>query len=311
MSRWFRHYAGMCSDPKFGGIARRAKVSRDRAVFVFAFILETAAERNASGAYDWDADSVADLLNCETDEIERVYRELIAAGMIESECVSKWSTRQHESDKDATNAERQARYKARRKANGNGGNAPVTGGGNESNAPVETDTETEKKETTTDVVVAQEPAPKPVKAVRSTKARTSMDPDLKPTMDDARVAREHGMSGPEMAREWPQWKNHHIAKGSLMASWPASWGTWCSNFEKFKNARGSPRQPVGSLMAQVANGTYRGNGDEYDSSEYQSGQTSRGTEPPRRGSDRALPEPGGDDSAGPLLDLRVAGASWG
>lgn len=168
----------------------------------------------------------------------------------------------------------------------------------------------EREETTPGGVVVRGPAPKPPKAPRS-KPKTSIDPHLKPTTDDARVAQEHGMSAADMVREWPQFKNYHISKDSKMADWSAAWGTWCGNFQKFKQARGSPRQPVGSLMAQVANGTYRGNGDEYDSSEYQSGQTSRSTEPPRRGSDRALPEPGGDDSAGPLLDLRVAGASWG
>jgi hypothetical protein len=91
VSRWFRHYAGMCSDPKFGGIARRAKVGRDRAVFVFAYILECASEANAGGAFAWDADAVADILNCETAEITAVFSEIEAAGLIAGGVVTSWA----------------------------------------------------------------------------------------------------------------------------------------------------------------------------------------------------------------------------
>tara|TARA_R110000868_G_scaffold395162_1_gene666723 strand:+ start:43 stop:561 length:519 start_codon:yes stop_codon:yes gene_type:complete len=91
MGRWFRHYAGMCADPKFGGVARRAKVGRDRVVFVFAFILESASERNNGGSYDWDADAIADLLNCETDEITRVHGELEASGIVGEGRIASWA----------------------------------------------------------------------------------------------------------------------------------------------------------------------------------------------------------------------------
>jgi len=140
MSRWFRHYTGMCSDPKFGGIARRAKVGRDRAVFVFAFILESASEKNDGGAFDWDADSVADLLNCQTEEIEAVYSELTAAGMVADGIVGNWAKRQFESDKDATAAERQRRFRNKAKAV-----TPVTDVSRVTNAPQSTDTDTENR----------------------------------------------------------------------------------------------------------------------------------------------------------------------
>lgn len=143
MSRWFRHYAGMCADPKFGGIARRAKVGRDRVVFVFSCILESASERNNGGSYEWDADAVADLLNCETDEIQRVHAELEASGLVEAGHISSWAKRQFESDKDATAAERQRRFRDKSKAV-----TPVTDVSRVTNAPhsTETDTDTEKKE---------------------------------------------------------------------------------------------------------------------------------------------------------------------
>jgi hypothetical protein len=154
VSRWFRHYAGMCSDPKFGGIARRAKVGRDRAVFVFAYILECASEANSGGAFAWDADAVADILNCETAEITAVYSEIEAAGLVADGMVTSWAKRQFESDKDPTNADRQRKYRAR--------NGRVTGESRPDNAAhsTETETEEEKKE---EISVPSEPRPKQVR----------------------------------------------------------------------------------------------------------------------------------------------------
>lgn len=146
MNRWFRHYVGLCADPKFGGVARRAKVARDRVVFVFCFLLESATERNDGGAYDWDADAVADLLNCETAEIDRVYAELQASGMLSEDRIAKWSSRQYEGDKDPTNAERQRRHRQRQ---AQAAAAPavteagVTGVTGVTNAPQRTDTDTD------------------------------------------------------------------------------------------------------------------------------------------------------------------------
>jgi hypothetical protein len=144
MSRWFRHYAGMCADPKFGGIARRAKVGRDRVVFVFCCILEGASERNNGGSYEWDADAVADLLNCETDEIERVHAELAASGIVDAGRITSWSKRQFESDKDATAAERQRRFRDKSKAV-----TPVTDASRVTNAPHSTETDTDTEEAAT------------------------------------------------------------------------------------------------------------------------------------------------------------------
>jgi hypothetical protein len=152
MSRWFRHYAGMCSDPKFGGIARRAKVGRDRAVFVFAFILESASEKNEGGAFDWDADAVADLLNCPTEEIEAVYRELTLAGMVVEGVVGNWAKRQFESDKDATAAERQRRFRNKSKTV-----TPVTDVSRVTNAPQSTETDTENRTVGTSVPTDADP----------------------------------------------------------------------------------------------------------------------------------------------------------
>lgn len=163
--------------------------------------------------------------------------------------------------------------------------------------------EKDKEVTTPNGVVAQ-PAPKRAKRARS--SSTQIDPDRKPTVHDARVAQEHGMSGPDMAREWPQFKNYHIAKGSLMADWSAAWRTWCGNFQKFKS-RASPNSG-GSVLARLATEDldflHVAQPSEHDLAGAVPGPANQGAS----GFAGALPERGRDDGCGLVLDLRPAGA---
>lgn len=135
MSRWFRHYAGLTADPKFGGIARRSKATKERVVFVWCCLLESAAEANDGGTFGIDADSIADLLGCDTADVEMILAQLEAAGLVGSGRVAKWASRQFEND---TSASRTRRYRDRKRhgdVTATGGDATVT--------PPETETETE------------------------------------------------------------------------------------------------------------------------------------------------------------------------
>ncbi|MBF9234699.1 hypothetical protein [Microvirga alba] len=114
MTRWFRHYTGLATDPKFGGIARRAKATRERVVFVWCYILESASETQDGGAFDNDADAIADVLGCETESVAGILAEMARMGMIEDGRVCRWSDRQYESD---TSTER-SRKSRQRKRNG-------------------------------------------------------------------------------------------------------------------------------------------------------------------------------------------------
>lgn len=137
MSRWFRHYAGLTADPKFGGIARRAKATKERVVFVWCCLLESAADANEGGAYGIDADSIADLLGCETAEIEAILQQFEAAGLIGAGRIAKWADRQFESD---TSASRTRRYRERKRL----GDDDVTSQAVTVTPPeTETDTDTE------------------------------------------------------------------------------------------------------------------------------------------------------------------------
>lgn len=63
-----------------------------------------------------------------------------------------------------------------------------------------------------------------------TRARTAFPADWTPGADELEVATKAGMDERTRRHEWGQFRSHHEAKGSLMASWPAAWRTWCGNY---------------------------------------------------------------------------------
>lgn len=164
---WFRHYVGMATDPKFGGIARRAKETRERVVFIWSCILESASHLNENGKFLIDIDVMADLLHCENDSIETILIQLESCGLTENGAVTKWHSRQYLSD---NSTERSRRHRTKKRQSGNncsdnsGGNDDATLHGvagtasNASATPPEsesdTDTETEKDKETKVVSVS-------------------------------------------------------------------------------------------------------------------------------------------------------------
>ncbi|MCC0808569.1 hypothetical protein FPV16_20560 [Methylobacterium sp. W2] len=160
MSRWFRHYAGLTTDPKFGGVARRSKASRERVVFVWCCLLESAAEVNEGGRFAIDADSIADVLSCETAEVQAILDQMEASGLLADSRVGKWADRQFESD---TSASRTRRYREKKRH----GDDTVTSrdGGV---TPPETETETD-----TELALVEPPEPLPEKPETDTRTAAS------------------------------------------------------------------------------------------------------------------------------------------
>ncbi len=120
MSRWFRHYAGMMRDDKLVRVAIRAKQPIERVVWVYAAILESAAEIDEDGRYDFDTAEAAYFLRADETDVHAIVGELSAQGRIVGDCVVKWSDRQFSSDRSA---ERQRRDRERK----TGGDAGVRG----------------------------------------------------------------------------------------------------------------------------------------------------------------------------------------
>lgn len=112
MSRWFRHYAGMCRDDKLVSAALRSKQTVERVVWVWSAILESAAELNDEGRYAVDAEELAWFLRCKTPPIAAVFDALEATGRIGDGRVCSWSKRQYKVD---SSADRVKRYRSARK----------------------------------------------------------------------------------------------------------------------------------------------------------------------------------------------------
>jgi hypothetical protein len=131
MSRWFRHYAGMMADPKFGAIARRSKTSRAEVLFVWGCILESAAE-SESAAYVWDADLCGELLNCDSERAQLIHDEMERSGLVAGGRVTSWDRRQFVSD---NSTERSRKHRATKR----NGDATLQG---VAASPPKTETET-------------------------------------------------------------------------------------------------------------------------------------------------------------------------
>lgn len=148
MSRWFRHYAGMMRDDKLVRVAIKTKQPVERVLWVWGAILESAAEIDDFGKFDFDQAEAAYFLRAKPATIAAIFSALEEAGHIADNAVSKWKSRQFQSDKSK---DRVAAHRAKKRsvtANDvdqvQSGNAGVTLQGRHCNAP-ETETETEKK----------------------------------------------------------------------------------------------------------------------------------------------------------------------
>lgn len=113
MSRWFRHYAGMARDDKIVRASLKAGQPIERTAWVWAAILESAAEIDDGGRFELDAAEVAYFLRADEPDIARILSALADGGRIAGDHVVHWSDRQFQSDRSA---ERQRRHRDKQKA---------------------------------------------------------------------------------------------------------------------------------------------------------------------------------------------------
>jgi hypothetical protein len=149
MSRWFRHYAGMCRDEKLVSVAIKSKQPIERVVWVYGAILESAAEIDDNGRYQLDAAEVAYFLRADEADILAIEGELCSAERTNNFYVVAWSKRQFASDRSK---QRVATYRERKRSAGSQAYSieasrkdEVTLQKRHCNSP-EAETETEKKE---------------------------------------------------------------------------------------------------------------------------------------------------------------------
>lgn len=216
MSRWFRHYAGMMRDDKLVRVAVKAKQPVERVVWVWGAILESAAEINDGGRYEFHAGEAAYFLRADETDLCGIEAVLVEMAHIHDGRVVKWGDRQYQSDGAA---ERQKRYRERRKGTSDGvrDDSDVTRDVTQTSrdgvvTPQETETETYQKE---------EPN-------GSSKKRGTRIPD--DWMPDAADALAAGLpvqnTSLEASKFRDYWRSLPGQRG-VKLDWPATWRNWC------------------------------------------------------------------------------------
>lgn len=87
------------------------------------------------------------------------------------------------------------------------------------------------------------------------KVRATIDPDLVMSEKNKKYATDRGFSATYAATVFDNFKNYHLAKGSLMLDWDAAWRTWVGNETRFTRHGGPPGRP-----SRPGGGVY---GDDY------------------------------------------------
>ena len=251
MSRWFRHYAGMMRDEKLVRVAVRSKQTVERVVWVWGAILESAAEINDAGRYEFDTGEAAYFLRCDEDELVRIVSGLEDSGRISGGVIVRWSDRQFDSD---SAKERQRRYRERRKAanhilerDDDVGEASQTV--TRDVTVTSRDGAVTLQETDTDTYQKEEPNGS------SKKRGTRLPDDFIPSQQ---AAQDAGLSQAEAEREALKFRDHWISQPGqrgVKLDWPATWRNWCRHaVERRPMPRNTspPRKTVGDIFRDDA-----------------------------------------------------------
>jgi hypothetical protein len=255
MSRWFRHYAGMMRDDKLVGAAIRAKQPVERVVWVWGAILESAAEINDGGRYEFDIAEVSYFLRADEADICAVIDALTNAGRLAAGVVVNWGARQFQSDRSAP---RQAAYRERKRSRDSGcddqkehGDVVVTSPDRHGDAP-ETETETETN-TEADIIAARAPTkPQRLKKSRA-RQKVSIPEGFLFSQDTRNYAVKLGFSSPEIEREHQRFIRHARQNDRRCADWEAAAENW---FDKAAEFSGKPIPIDPAVAADALKGKF-------------------------------------------------------
>jgi hypothetical protein len=143
------------------------------------------------------------------------------------------------------------------------------------------------------------------RASRVARTRTSYPEGFQPSRE---YAKERGFQEKQIDLLIEAFRNHHTAKGNLMADWNAAWRTWCGNELKYGGTIGqqrpypAPRQThADAILAGVAN--YAKKRGLFKSAEGSDHGEVRGSDGSATRSDANSRSTPGDRGPHPILDL--------
>jgi len=261
LSRWFRHYAGMMRDDKLVRVAIRSKQTIERVVWIYGAILESAAEIDDDGRYDFDTAEAAYFLRADENDVAAIVAALDVAGRLSEGRVVRWGDRQFKSDRSA---ERQARYRERQRngdSDGEQGRTPDNSDGHCNGEVTSLSRHGDAPETETETELDTEIEKTEAKA--SSKKRRTIPDDWQP------IEFALGSESRKVTDSWPpgerpaqveQFKAHHRSKRNTFVDPQDAWSTWVLNTRKWGIGKNERSNGPSTLDRLVAAGLRHGDG---------------------------------------------------
>lgn len=226
-NEWLRLWHDMPTDPKWRTISRASGEAVSLVQAVYLHMLVDASRNVTRGHVDVTAEDLASALDVTEEQIRNVLAAM-EGRVIADGALSGWDRRQPKKEdhgNPSTGAKSPAERKREERARKASGVDVTTGHDESRDVTTDKDKEEDKE---LDIAAASRDAKKP-------KKRTSVRADFRPEGEGLAAAIAAGLNVEEELRRFI---DHHEAKGSTMASWPAAWRTWVSNAVSF--GKGKP-----------------------------------------------------------------------
>ncbi len=236
---WFRWHHGSVTDPKFQLVARKSKQALASVIAVWAFVLEQASaseDRGSFGAIDCEA--IDCLLGLEDGATDAILAAMGERGLVDDGAVSAWEKRQPKRERtDNTSTERSRAHRDRQRQEQQDGEKQRHATPEIDDATPCNATQHQKKprgEERREEKSREEDNPLNPPAGGKARRRCRIPDGFNPSEDGRRRAVQAGL---DVDAEIAKFRDHHAAKGSLMADWDAAWRTWVGNAVQFGRAK--------------------------------------------------------------------------
>lgn len=235
-NQWLRLWHDMPTDPKWRTIARLSGQGIALVQAVYLHMLVDASRNVTRGHVDVTLEDLASALDVTEDQIQAVLSAM-EGRVINAGALSGWEKRQpKKEDSGLTSTEAKTPAERKRAQREREAMSREVTRSHDESREVTTDKDKDKDK---DKEEDKREIPALPRTAKKTKPRTSVPKDFRPDGDGLQSAIDVGLNVDAEVRKFI---DHHEAKGSLMASWPAAWRTWVGHAVSF--GRGTTAKPA-------------------------------------------------------------------
>jgi hypothetical protein len=258
---WFRWHHGSVNDPKFGLVARRARVTVAAVIATWACLLEAASAnepRGTLGAIDFEALDYQ--LGLEDGDAERIVAAMTDRGLIEQGAIAAWEKRQpkREREQDSSSERVRAfRERQRQQQPGNASETPSNASDDQETPRGEESRGDKRREEKTSSLRssggAGQQAGAADKPPKPAPLGSRLPEDWQPDAELLDWTTAQGLTDVEASREAAKFRDYWMAKAGAAgrkADWTATWRNWVRKAIEDKSRFGLRGQPM-SRQAQA------------------------------------------------------------